>query len=88
LGQYRGDRRISHMGRSLLRQALYFAVLQHTHRGAPLYPYYAELLRRGKPKPVALVALCCRLVRLLYALVRDGRCYSPQPPERSRQIAA
>lgn len=82
-GQYRGDRCISHMGRSLLRQALYLAVLEHTHPGAPLYPYYAELLRRGKPKPVALVALCCRLVRLLYALVRDGRCYSAQPPAAS-----
>jgi transposase len=83
-GQYRGDRHISQMGRSLLRQTLYLAVLQHTHPGMPLYPYYAELLRRGKPKPVALIALCCRLVRLLYALVRDGRCYSAQPPEKNQ----
>jgi len=87
-GQYRGERHISQMGRSLLRQTLYFAVLQHTHPGTPLYPHYAELLRRGKPKPVALVALCCRLVRLLYALVRDGRCYSAQPPERNQQNSA
>jgi transposase len=84
-GQYRGDRHISQMGRPLLRQALYLAVLQHTHPGMPLYPYYAEMLLRGKPKPVALVALCCRLVRLLYALVRDGRCYSAQPPEKNQQ---
>jgi transposase len=83
-GQYRGDRHISQMGRPLLRQTLYLAVLQHTHPGMPLYPYYAEMLRRGKPKPVALVALCCRLVRLLYALVRDGRCYSPQPPDKNQ----
>ena len=87
-GQYHGDRHISQMGRPLLRQALYLAVLQHTHPGTPLYPYYAELLRRGKPKPVALIALCCRLVRLLYALVRDGRCYSAQPPERNQQAQA
>jgi len=84
-GQYCGDRHISQMGRSLLRQALYLAALQHTHPGTPLYPYYAELLRRGKPKPVALIAVCCRLVRLLYALVRDGRCYSAQPPENNPQ---
>ena len=87
-GQYCGDRHISQMGRPLLRQTLYLAVLQHTHPGMPLYPYYAELLRRGKPKPVALIALCCRLVRLLYALVRDGRCYSAQPPENNRQAQA
>jgi transposase len=87
-GQYRGDRHISQMGRSLLRQTLYLAALQHTHQGTPLYPYYAELLRRGKPKPVALIAVSCRLVRLLYALVRDGRCYSERPPEESRQTLA
>jgi transposase len=87
-GRYCGDRHISHMGRPLLRQALYFAALQHTHPGMPLYPHYAELLRRGKPKPVALVALCCRLVRLLYALVRDGRCYSPRPPDNNQQTQA
>ena len=87
-GQYCGDRHISQMGRSLLRQALYLAALQHTHPGAPLYPYYAELLQRGKPKPVALIAVCCRLVRLLYALVRDGRCYSAQPPEKNRPTQA
>jgi transposase len=87
-GQYCGNRHISQMGRSLLRQALYLAALQHTHPGTPLYPYYAELLRRGKPKPVALIAVCCRLVRLLYALVRDGRCYSAQPPENNQQAQA
>ncbi len=79
-GQYRGERHISRRGQPLLRHALYFAVLQHTRPGAPLYPYYAELIRRGKPRLVALVALCCRLVRLLFALVRDGRRYSALPP--------
>ncbi len=87
-GKYCGDRHISQMGRPLLRQALYLAALQHTHPGTPLYPHYADLLRRGKPKPVALIAVCCRLVRLLYALVRDGRCYSAQPPEKNRQTRA
>lgn len=87
-GQYRGDRHISQMGRSLLRRTLYLAALQHTHPGTPLYPHYAELLRRGKPKPVALIAVSCRLVRLLYALVRDGRCYSERPPEESRKTLA
>ena len=87
-GIFRGDRRVSKRGRPLLRQALYLAALQHTKPGAPLYSYYSELVRRGKPKPVALVALSCRLVRLLYALVRDGRCYSAQPPERNAKAQA
>jgi len=57
-GQYCDDRHISQMGRPLLRQAMYLDALQHTHMDTPLYPYYAELLRRGKPKPVSFVALC------------------------------
>ena len=80
-GQYQSGRRISKRGRSQLRRALYMVAVQHAKRGWPLQPYYAALVERGKPKTVALTALCCRLVRLLYALVRDGRCYSECPPE-------
>ena len=59
------------------------------NRGSvPRPSYYAALVARGKPKNVALTAVCCRLVRLLYALVRDGRCYSECPPEAVRPQAA
>jgi len=87
-GQYRSGRRISKRGRSQLRRALYMVAVQHAKRGWPLQPYYAALVARGKPKNVALTAVCCRLVRLLYALVRDGRCYSECPPEAGRPQAA
>ncbi len=87
-GQYRSGRRISKRGRSQLRRALYMVAVQHARRGWPLQPYYAALVARGKPKNVALTAVCCRLVRLLYALVRDGRCYSECPPNAGRSEAA
>jgi transposase len=87
-GQYQSGRRISKRGRSQLRRALYMVAVQHAKRGWPLQPYYAALVARGKPKQVALTAVCCRLVRLLYALVRDGRCYSECPPEAGRVQAA
>lgn len=87
-GEYCGDRHVSQVGRPLLRQGLYLAVLQRTRPGMPVYPYYAELLRRGKPRPVALVVLRCRLVRLLYALVRVSRCCSPRPPDKHQQAQA
>jgi transposase len=80
-GQYTSGRHISKRGRSQLRRALHMVAVQHARRGWPLRPYYAALVERGKPKTVALTAVCCRLVRLLYALVRDGRCYSECPPE-------
>jgi transposase len=87
-GQYQSGRHISKRGRSQLRRALYMVAVQHAKRGWPLYPYYAALVARGKPKTVALTAVCCRLVRLLYALARDERCYSECPPEAVRPQAA
>jgi len=87
-GQYRSGRHISKRGRSQLRRALYMVAVQNAKHGWPLHPYYAALVERGKPKNVALTAVCCRLVRLLYALVRDGRCYSECPPEAGRLEAA
>jgi transposase len=87
-GQYKSGRRISKRGRSQLRRALYMVAVQHARRGWPLRPYYAALVERGKPKNVALTAVCCRLVRLLYALARDGRCYSERPPEAGYPQAA
>ena len=80
-GQYQSGRHISKRGRSQLRRALYMVAVQNAKHGWPLQPYYAALVARGKPKTVALTAVCCRLVRLLYALVRDGRCYSECPPK-------
>ena len=87
-GQYQSGRHISKRGRSQLRRALHMVAVQHAKRGWPLQSYYAALVARGKPKQVALTAVCCRLVRLLYALVRDGRCYSECPPEAGRVQAA
>ena len=87
-GQYQSGRHISKRGRSQLRRALYMVAVQHAKRGWPLYPYYAALVERGKPKTVALTAVCCRLVRLLYALVRDERCFSERPPDAGYPQAA
>jgi transposase len=36
---------------------------------------YAGLLAQGKPKKVALCAVARRLLVVLKAMVRDGRCY-------------
>jgi transposase len=87
-GQYQSGRHISKRGRSQLRRALHMVAVQHAKRGWPLHPYYAALVERGKPKTVALTAVSCRLVRLLYALVRDGRCYRECPPETGYPQAA
>lgn len=87
-GEHRGQRRISKRGRPRLRRILYFAALHHTIPGTPLYDSYARLVDRGVPRIKAVVATSCRLVRLLYALVRDQRCYGEQPPTAVTSRAA
>jgi transposase len=86
-GMHKGARHISRRGRPLLRQILYFIALHHAQPGMALYPYYARMVDRGTPKPKALVALSCRIVRIMYALVRDGRCFSVQAPKPTLQAA-
>jgi transposase len=79
-GKHKGARHMSGRGRPRLRQILYFIALHHARPGMPLYCYYARMVERGVPRPKALVALCCRLVRIMYALVRDGRYFSTEAP--------
>jgi transposase len=79
-GRHQGQRRISKRGRPLLRQALYLAATRQAKPGFPLHEAYQGLVDRGVPKVKALIAIACKLTRLLFALVRDGRCYSAQPP--------
>jgi len=75
-GQREGEHRISKRGRTLLRKTLYFAALRLVRKGMALHEFYQGLVVREKRKKKAIVAAACRLVRILYALVRDQRSYS------------
>lgn len=75
-GKHRGKRRISKRGRSVLRAGLYRAAVGVVRRGGPLRGFYEQLRACGKYAAVALVAVACKLMRLLFALVRDQRSYS------------
>jgi hypothetical protein len=63
---------------------LYFIALHHTQEGTPLHEHYARMVQRGVPKPKALVALSCRVMRIMYALVRDRRCFTDQTPDKTQ----
>jgi transposase len=70
-GKKQGQRRISKRGRSLLRKILYFAALQTIRKNGILHEYYQRLVSRGMKKIVALVAASRKLLRIIFALVRD-----------------
>lgn len=79
-GTWRGRRRITRRGSSSLRHILYLAAVIQAKRGMPLHPFYLRLRNRGIPITKAFVAVACKLTRLLYALVRDHRCYTELSP--------
>ena len=73
----RGAGRISETGNARLRQALYMAAVSAVRFNPPLRAFYARLVRRGKPKKVALVAAARKLLALMVTLLQHGRDFDP-----------
>lgn len=72
-GKHKGRRRISKRGRSLMRKLLFFAALNVTRKGGILHEQYQRYLQRGMLKMKALVAIARKLLRIIFALVRDHK---------------
>jgi transposase len=69
-GQMRGKRLITG-GRSAVRRVLYMATLVATRHNQVIRSYYQQLLGRGKPKLVALVACMRKLLVILNAILKQ-----------------
>lgn len=63
-------RRYIQGGRKAVRSALYMAALSASRYNPVLSLYYSELIRRGKEKKVALVAIAHKLLTYLNSLMR------------------
>ncbi|HEX9653358.1 MAG TPA: IS110 family transposase [bacterium] len=77
-GRHQGRRRISKRGRPLMRKLLYFATLNVVHKGGILHRQYQSYLQRGMPRLKALVAICRKLLGIMFALVRDHSEYQTE----------
>ena len=74
-GKKRGDRHISRRGRWLLRKILYFAAMNISRNPGRFREFYQKLIKAGKPKIKALIAVACKLIAVMFALVRDKSYY-------------
>ena len=74
-GKHKGNRHISKRGRPLLRKLLYFAAINTIREGGVMHACYQRYLERGMPKTKALIAIARKLLRILFALVRDHSQY-------------
>ena len=79
-GTHKGTVRISKRGRPLLRQILFVLATIQAKKGMPFHACYEELLNKKMPRVKALIAVARKMVRVLFALVRDGRCYQDEKP--------
>lgn len=75
-GKYRGTRTIWG-GRASIRAVLYMGTLVGVRHNRVLSAFYARLLAQGKAKKVALIACMHKLLRILNAMIRDGKPWQP-----------
>lgn len=58
-----------------MRKLLFFASINVVREGGVLHETYQRLLKGGKPKMKALVAIARKLLRIIFALVRNHSEY-------------
>ncbi len=85
-GKRKGQRRISKRGRSLLRKILFYAAIQMIRKNGIMYDYYARLTGRGMERMRALIAVSRKLLRIIYAIVRDDKDYVGQYQATERRV--
>jgi transposase len=74
-GRHKGQRRISKRGRSLMRKLLFFAAINAVKSNGIMHESYQQMLDRGMPKIKALTAISRKLLRIIFALIRDNTVY-------------
>ena len=74
-GKFRGKKRISKRGFSFLRKMLYMAAECHTRAGSYYFEKYQSLVGRGLKHKEAMVAIMRKLLKVAFALARDGRVF-------------
>jgi transposase len=80
-GKHKGQTTITKRGRRRLRALLFKAIMPmvaHNEEFKALHEYYTKRVNNPLKKKQSLIALCCKLIRVLYALGTKGVAYNPQ----------
>lgn len=87
-GQHNGQRHISKRGRALMRKLLFFAAINTVKTNGIMHAPYVRMVESGMPKIKALVAISRKLLRVMFALARDGSMYNENRGTHPYQLAA
>jgi transposase len=75
-GLKKGQKHITKVGRSGLRNAVYFAALNTVRKGGVMHDEYKKYIDRGMPRTKALIAICRKLLRTIFSLVKNDSIYT------------
>jgi transposase len=87
-GRHKGQRRISKRGRALMRKLLFFAAINTVKRGGIMHESYQRMLDNGTIKMKALTAISRKLLRIIFAVIRDNTEYMDNYQDHCYQLAA
>ena len=87
-GEYQGKRKIAKRGRALLRKTLFFATLNMVKKGGIFHLQYQHHVNNKKmPKKKAVIALSRKLLRMIFAMVRDDKMFEWEKLKPIKQAA-
>ena len=97
-GKHKGETKISHRGRKRLRYWLFQAArsaVAHAEEFKKLHVYYTTRQDNPLKKMQSLIVIACKILRIIFALLRTGQKYDPtrmlrdiRHPERAAAQAA
>ena len=88
-GRHKGEKHISKRGRPLLRKALFFATLNMVRKDGVFHQEYQNHRSKGMTGPKALTAISRKLLRTIYAMIRDNKCFDENyVKEKKNKLAA
>ena len=79
-GKHKGETKISHRGRKRLRYWLFQAAksaVVHSEEFRSLHVYYTTRPENPLKKMQSLIAVACKILRVIFTLLRTGQKYDP-----------
>jgi len=80
-GKHKGETRISHRGRKRLRYWLFQAAksaVAHAEEFKKLHVYYTTREQNPLKKMQSLIAIACKLLRIIFTILKKGIKYDPR----------
>ena len=74
-GKHSGEKHISKRGRPLLRKTLFFITLNLVRKNGVFHHEYQNHRSKGMPGPKALTAISRKLLRTIYAMIRNNKSF-------------